>query len=49
MNYIQQAEQLDDTILMEHVPSIHRTLRKDFILNESEKLKEFAEFINPAN
>jgi Cft2 family RNA processing exonuclease len=24
-------------------------LRKDFILNESEKLKEFAEFINPAN
>lgn len=49
MNYMQQAEQIDDTILMDHVPSIHRALRKDFILDESAKLKEFAEFINPAN
>lgn len=49
MNYMQQAGQIDDTILMDHVPSIHRALRKDFILDESAKLKEFAEFINPAN
>ncbi len=49
LNYRQQAEQIDDTILMEHVPSIHRALRKDFILDESNRLKEFAEYINPAN
>jgi len=45
---MEQAHQIDDTILSTHVPSIHRALRKDFIEKEEESLREFAEYINPA-
>jgi metallo-beta-lactamase family protein len=49
MNYMQYAGQIDDTILAPHVPSIHKSLQKDFIEKESASLAEFAEYINPAN
>ena len=48
INSMEQAHQIDDTILSTHVPSIHRALRKDFIEKEEESLREFAEYINPA-
>lgn len=49
LNYFQQAQQVDDTILMRHPPGIHKSLRKDFMRDEMDKLSEFAEYINPAN
>jgi Cft2 family RNA processing exonuclease len=49
MNYAQHANQIDDTILATHAPSIKKLLQNNFVEKESESLKRFAEYIDPAN
>jgi hypothetical protein len=49
MNYIQETAKPDATLHMEHAPSIHKSLRGDFIARETEALAEFNHNIDPKN
>lgn len=49
MNYIRETAKPDATLHMEHAPSIHKSLRGDFITRETVALAEFNHNIDPAN
>ncbi len=49
MNYIQETAKPDATLHMEHAPSIHKSLREDFIARETDLLAEFNQNIDPKN